>query len=90
LIALSINNWNEEHKKKALMITNIKAMYHDIKADTFDLQEVHTSLLNQIGVTKNIVPIIESKNRFIADSLKFIKILIIPQLISLIQQTPSN
>jgi hypothetical protein len=90
LIALSINNWNEEHKKKALMITNIKAMYHDIKADTFDLQEVHTSLLNQIGVTKNIVPIIESKNRFIADSLKFIKILIIPQLISLIQKTPSN
>jgi hypothetical protein len=90
LIALSINNWNEEHKKKALMITNIKSMYHDIKADIFDLQEVNTSLLNQIGVAKNIVPIMESKNRFIADSLKFIKILIIPQLISLIQQTPSN
>ena len=72
LIALSINNWNEEHKKKALMITNIKSIYDDIKADIFDLQEVNKSLLNQIGAAKNIVPIMESKNRFIADSLKFI------------------
>jgi hypothetical protein len=54
------------------VITNIKAIYDAIKADIFDLQEINTTLLNQIGDAKNIFPIMESKNRFIADSLKFI------------------
>jgi len=72
LIALSINNWNEEHKKKALMITNIKSIHEDIQADIYDIQKVNKSLLNQIVAAKNIIPIMESENRFIADSLKFI------------------
>jgi len=72
LIALSINNWNEEHKKKALMITNIKSMAEDIQTDIYDIQKAKKSLENQIVAAKNIIPIMESENRYIADSLKFI------------------
>ena len=72
LIALQINNWNEEHKKKALMITNIKSIAEDIQADIFDIQKVNKSLHSQIVAAKNIIPIMESENRFIVDSLEFI------------------
>ena len=72
LIALSINNWNEERKKKALVITNIKSISEDIQADIYDIQKASKSLHNQIVAANNIIPIMESENRFIADSLKFI------------------
>ncbi|MEL4456486.1 DUF6090 family protein [Lutimonas vermicola] len=72
LIALQINNWNEENKKKALLITNIKSIAKDIQADIFDIQKVNKSLHNQIAAAKNIIPILESENKFIDDSLKFI------------------
>ena len=72
LIALQINNWNEENKKKALMITNIKSIAEDIQADILDIQKANKSLHNQIVAAEDIIPIMESENRFIADSLKFI------------------
>ena len=72
LIALQINNWNEENKKTALMITNIKSIAEDIQADILDIQKANKSLHNQIIAAKDIIPIMESENRFITDSLKFI------------------
>ncbi|MFX0555737.1 DUF6090 family protein [Maribacter sp. CXY002] len=72
LIALQINNWNEENKKKALMITNIKSIAEDILADIYDIQEVNMSLDKQVVAANYVIPILESENRFIADSLKFI------------------
>ena len=72
LIALSINNWNEEYKKKALMITNIKSIEEDVKVDIYDIQNTITILHAQALAAKNIIPIMESENRFIADSLRFI------------------
>ena len=72
LIALQINNWNEENKKKALMITNIKSIAEDIQADILDIQKANKSLHKQIVAAEDIIPIMESENRFIADSLKFI------------------
>lgn len=44
LIALSMNNWNEEHKKKALMITNVKSIEEDLKVNFFDIQNTITIL----------------------------------------------
>ncbi len=72
LIALSINNWNEENKKKALMITNIKSIAEDIQADILDIQKTNRSLHKQVVAANYIIPILESENRIIADSLKFI------------------
>ncbi len=72
LIALQINNWNEGNKQKALMITNIKSIAQDIQMDIYDIQKANKSLNNQIVAAKSIIPIMESKDKFIADSLKFI------------------
>ena len=72
LIALSINNWNEENRKKALMITNIKSIAEDIQADILDVQKTNRSLHKQVVAANYIIPILESENRVINDSLKFI------------------
>jgi hypothetical protein len=72
LIALQINNWNEDSKKKALMITNIKSIGEDIKTDVTNIQKALKTLNSQIEAAKNIIPVLESKNGYIADSLQFI------------------
>jgi hypothetical protein len=72
LIALQINNWNGENKKEALMITNIKSIVEDIQADIYDIQKTNRSLHKQIVAANHIIPILESENRVIKDSLKFI------------------
>jgi hypothetical protein len=72
LIALSINIWNEGQKNKAIMITNIKSIGEDIKADVADIKKTNTVLHRQTVAAKHILPIMESKSRFITDSLKFI------------------
>ena len=72
LIALQINNWNEENKKKALMITNIKSIAEDIQVDILDIQKINRSLHKQVVAANYVIPILESKKRIITDSLKFI------------------
>lgn len=72
LIALQINNWNEGKKKERLMITNIKSISNDIQADISDIQKANQQLRSQILAAQNIIPIMESKDKFISDSLEFI------------------
>ena len=72
LIALQINNWNEERKKETLMITNIKSIAEDIQADIKDIQKTKKLLHKQIIAANYVIPILESENRIIKDSLKFI------------------
>lgn len=72
LIALQINNWNEENKAKALMITNIKSISEDIKADLIEIQKANQYLRRQVVAAQNIIPVLESKDRVITDSLGFI------------------
>ncbi|WP_145758330.1 DUF6090 family protein [Sediminicola sp. YIK13] len=72
LIALQINNWNEANKKKALMITNIRSIAEDIQTDILDIKKTNRSLHKQVVAANYIIPILESENRIIADSLGFI------------------
>jgi len=72
LIALQINNWNEEQKRKAAMITNIKSIGADIQSDIYDIQKTNRSLHEMNSASRTIIPIMESKDKIITDSLKFI------------------
>jgi hypothetical protein len=72
LIAHQINNWNEAKKDKALMLTHIKSISQDIKTEISEIKEVNTLLHSQIAEAENIIPFMESKERIITDSLKFI------------------
>jgi hypothetical protein len=54
------------------MITTIKSISEDINADISDIQKGSKTLNMQSLAAKHIIPIMESENKFISDSLKFI------------------
>ena len=47
LIALQINNWNEERKDNARMLTYIKSIAEDITSETMRIGHVISELNNQ-------------------------------------------
>jgi len=60
LIALSINNWNEE-------------VYSDLKTETPNLNEIILSLSSQYDGTEKVLSVIESNKKFIRDTVQFTK-----------------
>ncbi|MGZ0016358.1 DUF6090 family protein [Yeosuana sp. AK3] len=72
LIALQINNWNEDRKGKLQMLVNISSIKEDIQTEISDFQRIKSVLQNQIESGGHIIPIMESETRFIKDSLQFI------------------
>src|SRR6056297_1255574 len=72
LIALQINNWNEDQKAKNRMLTNILSIQEDIQLETDLLGTVIQTLQFQIESAESIIPIMESRDPTVQDSLKFI------------------
>ena len=72
LIALQINNWNEDNKEKRKIHTNIMSILDDIKEDSIAINSLINTLSKQEQSAAHIVPIMESKTKIIQDSLKFI------------------
>tara|TARA_R110001583_G_C5599913_1_gene404448 strand:+ start:33 stop:782 length:750 start_codon:yes stop_codon:yes gene_type:complete len=72
LIALQINNANELRKNRALLRTNIQSIAKDISADTILIKSVIKVLNTQIVSGKVIIPIMESDQKEVTDSLAFI------------------
>ena len=72
LIALQINNWNENRKSKQQMLINISSIKEDIQTEINDFQRIKSILKRQKEAGRNIIPIMESENRIVKDSLKFI------------------
>jgi hypothetical protein len=54
------------------MLTNIHSIKQDIESDVLDFQKINAILNKQINAGRAIIPIMESTNHYIADSLKFI------------------
>lgn len=72
LIALQINNWNEDQQAKNRMLTNILSIQEDIQLETQILGNVIQALRYQVESAGSIVPLMESRDRTVQDSLKFI------------------
>ena len=72
LIALQINNWNEDQQAKNRMLTNILSIQEDIQQKTQLLGYVVQSLHSQIESSDSIIPYMESRDGTVQDSLKFI------------------
>lgn len=72
LIALQINNWNEERKNRVLLHTYIESISEDIKLDLLSFDSTIRTLRTQVEAGDEIIPIMESEQRLISDSLKFI------------------
>lgn len=72
LIALQINNWNEDQQAKNRMLTNILSIQEDIQQETQILGNVIQALRSQVQSAGSIVPLMESRDNTVQDSLKFI------------------
>jgi len=75
LLALQVNNWNDERKAKiaveAKRQTNLNEIYHDLKKDLISLDTVVNQLQRQKEASIYLLKVLESKDKFIDDSLKF-------------------
>jgi hypothetical protein len=72
LIALQINNWNEARKDKLQMEVYVDSIKEDLAYDREELESSHTILKKQIVAGDQIIPIMESDNHTVIDSLEFI------------------
>lgn len=77
LIALQINNWNDERKAKieteAIRQSNLEEIYHDLKKDVINLDTIIKQLQVQKEASTYFLEILESNDKYISDSLKFFK-----------------
>jgi len=71
LIALQINNWNEGRKARNQFKQSILSLAEDIRKDTLIIQQYISSLKRQESAARLIIPILESKEKKIVDSLEF-------------------
>ncbi|WP_298536120.1 DUF6090 family protein [uncultured Algibacter sp.] len=71
LLALQINNWNENRKKQKLKDVYINALVHDLKQDTLDLGLSIRRMKSDLKVLKQFNLRISKKNATI-DTLKHI------------------
>jgi len=75
LIALSINNWNDQRKAKidteAIRQSNLQEVYHDLQKDVLTLDTIIQQLQVQKEASAYVIKILESDKKDISDSLKF-------------------
>jgi hypothetical protein len=73
LIAMSINNWNEERKIENMGKGYIEEVYSDLKIETSNLNEIILRLSSQYDGTEKVLSVIESNEKFIRDTVQFTK-----------------
>ncbi|MET6992060.1 DUF6090 family protein [Sediminicola arcticus] len=72
LIALQINNWNEEKKHQKQLQIKIHSILGDMREDALQIKSLIEDLEKQNSAADYIIPIMESEQKVITDSLKFI------------------
>ncbi len=72
LIALQINNWNEEKKHQKELQIKVQAVLLDMRENDVQIKAVLKDLMKQNQAADYIIPIMESDLKIIQDSLKFI------------------
>ena len=71
LIALQINNWNEERKIENMGKEYIREIYTDLTNDILNLNQILIALKAQYDGTENVLTIIESTEKKITDTIQF-------------------
>ncbi len=72
LIALSINNWNEDRKKQYKGKEYVTEIYKDVKKDVLKINEIIEKLETNKIKSRAVLKILESKDKYIADSSLFV------------------
>ncbi|MCA0154264.1 DUF6090 family protein [Winogradskyella vincentii] len=71
LIALQINNWNEERKIENMGKEYIGEIYTDLKNEVSNIEEILIGLRTQANGTENVLSFFESKDKVIKDTVQF-------------------
>ena len=72
LIALQINNWNEDKKYQKQLQIKIHAVLGDMRENNLQIKAILADLEEQNQAANYIIPILESEQKLIQDSLRFI------------------
>lgn len=72
LIALQINNWNEEKKYQKQLLIKVHSILGDMLEDALQIKLLLKDLEKQNAAADHIIPIMESERKSIEDSLQFI------------------
>ena len=72
LIALQINNWNEEKKYQKQLQIKIYSILGDLREDALEIKSILNDLEKQHSAADHIIPVMESEQKSIVDSLRFI------------------
>jgi hypothetical protein len=72
LIALQVNNWNEEKKHQKELQTKLYAVLGDMRENDAQIKAILADLERQNKAAEHIIPIMESEQKYIQDSLRFI------------------
>ena len=73
LIALSINNWNEDRKKGILGEEYVSEIYRDVKKDISRIDGILDQLEANKITSRRVLEVLESEDKHIADSSLFSK-----------------
>jgi len=73
LIALSINNWNEERKNNIQGKAYVAEIYREVKKDIMRIDNILDKFETNKIKSRGVLEILESESRYIADSSLFTK-----------------
>ena len=73
LIALQINNWNEQRKTENKGKEYIHEIYKELKIEISNIDLILNSLSNQYNGTENVLSVFESESKEIEDTVQFTK-----------------
>jgi len=72
LIAVSINNWNEERKKSIQGKEFVLEIYNDVKKDVTRINQILAKLETDKIASRQVLQILESEDKHITDSSLFV------------------
>ena len=73
LIALQINNWNEQRKIENKGKEYIHEIYKELKIELSNIDLILNSLTNQYNGTEHVLSFFESEKKEIKDTVQFTK-----------------
>jgi hypothetical protein len=71
LIALQVNNWNEQRKLENTGQKYIHEIYKELKTERTNIGSILSSLSTQYTGTEHVLSVIESENQEIKDTVQF-------------------
>src|SRR6056297_2698559 len=61
LIALQVNNWNEERKERNQEVKILREIRNDLKSNYMEIEDIHLSIEQKLSDTNTLLSLIEQE-----------------------------